>query len=187
MSAEAPIQSVAPATGLLALREWKLNVEAIAAGDQSLLIRKGGISEDSDGFSVEGRRFALLPTLFHQRHGTPQAEPYEVTVVCDLLAAVEVPSATDLSRLAPYHRYDAEQLATRVRYKPERPLTLMAVRAFRLREPLVFPADAVLAVCRSWLSLPVDIGATASDLVVAPQPVALLSALADLEEASRVV
>jgi hypothetical protein len=174
-------------TGLLALREWKLNVDAIAAGEQSLLIRKGGISEGSDGFSVEGYRFALLPTLFHQKHGTPQSEPYEVTVVCDLLGAVEAPSESDLSPLAPYHRYDAEQLATRVKYKPERPLTLMAVRAYRLAEPRLFPVDTVQAVCRSWLSLPIDPDSLTTDRIAVVAPVSLLSALNELKESFRVV
>ena len=153
---------------LPALREWRSNCDAIEAGRQVLLIRKGGIAEGSEGFAVDAHRFAFLPTLFHQKHGTPSTEPIEVRVVGELVRAVEVPSDTPLGVLAAFHAYDPEQLATRVRYKPERPLTLMAIRAFRLRAPRVFSADVVRPVCRSWLSLPVDPASLELEPVASP-------------------
>jgi hypothetical protein len=141
-----------------ALREWASVVDDVRAGHQSLLVRKGGISEGSQGFSAESAHFLLLPTLFHQHAGQPPALPdvLSLDVVCELLLAVEVPSDADLSPLAPFHRYSPDALAVRVRYKPEKPLTLLAIRARRLANPILLPSAHLPATCRSWVLLPVS-------------------------------
>lgn len=140
---------------LPSLREWSSTVDAVLAGRQTLLIRKGGISEGSAGFSADHERFVLLPTLFHQHHSTPPPlpSPLLVHVLCDLLLAVEVPSCTDLSPLAPFHTYDPAQLGVRVSYKPEKPLTLLALRPYRILPALKIDPSTLPATCRSWLVL----------------------------------
>lgn len=167
---------------MLALREWESTCAAIGAGRQVLLIRKGGIAEGSGEFTVDGRRFALLPTLFHQKHGQPRTEPYVVGVVCEVVRASEVPGDADLSSLAGFHVYEPEQLAARLRYKPQKPLTLLAVRALRLREPVVLDVNAVRAVCASWAEVAVgDSGAEAVGTELSVE--ALVDAMRKLEVA----
>ena len=57
-----------------ALKEWATVVNALENGDQTVLLRKGGILEDSSGFVVESEKFFLFPTFEHQetRHLKPQ-------------------------------------------------------------------------------------------------------------------
>ena len=57
-----------------ALKEWATVVNALENGDQTVLLRKGGILEDSSGFVVESEKFFLFPTFEHQetKHLKPQ-------------------------------------------------------------------------------------------------------------------
>ena len=57
-----------------ALKEWATVVNALETGDQTVLLRKGGILEDSSGFVVESEKFFLFPTFEHQetKHLKPQ-------------------------------------------------------------------------------------------------------------------
>ncbi len=151
------------------LREWAATCEAIARGEQIVLIRKGGIAEGPDGFAVEALRFALLPTLFHQHGGEPPAGDITVSVVCQLVKATEVPGTANLTPLTPFHRYDPTQLATRMAYKPDRPLTLLAIQPMRLAQPRTFSTNVVRPICRSWQSLPID-GAGLETTPISPQP-----------------
>jgi hypothetical protein len=50
-----------------AFKEWAAVCTALAAGKQSLIVRKGGIHEGRDGFRVEHGEFWLYPTQFHQK------------------------------------------------------------------------------------------------------------------------
>lgn len=52
-----------PASGLLALKDWGPTCAAIAAGEQTILLRKGGIKEGT--FRPAARSFLLFPTAFH--------------------------------------------------------------------------------------------------------------------------
>jgi hypothetical protein len=49
-----------------ALKEWSVTVDSLLAGRQILLLRKGGIHEQHNGFHLEHRRFFLFPTHVHQ-------------------------------------------------------------------------------------------------------------------------
>ena len=50
----------------IAFKEWAAVCEAIAAGRQTIILRKGGIHEGREGFRVQHSRFWLYPTNFHQ-------------------------------------------------------------------------------------------------------------------------
>lgn len=50
-----------------ALKEWAVTVQALAAGEQQITLRKGGIREEGKHFAVAHGRFFLYPTFDHQR------------------------------------------------------------------------------------------------------------------------
>ena len=50
-------------------KEWSAVCEALGRGAQSMILRKGGISEGCDGFSFHHREFFLFPTWFHEQPG----------------------------------------------------------------------------------------------------------------------
>src|SRR5262249_54506633 len=57
-----------------AFKEWAVIFQALSAGQQGIILRKGGIAED---FTVEQRKFWLWPTYTHQQRGgiRPEALP----------------------------------------------------------------------------------------------------------------
>src|SRR5579884_1921814 len=61
-----------------AFKEWAVACEAMAEGRQILLIRKGGLREEGNTFTVNDPEFFLLPTYEHQNallHTACRAEP----------------------------------------------------------------------------------------------------------------
>src|SRR4051794_41807531 len=58
-----------------ALKEWASVIDALGSGAQIVLIRKGGLADES--FGVEAQRFYLFPTNYHDAGG---AEPSHVPI-----------------------------------------------------------------------------------------------------------
>src|SRR5215210_3989533 len=98
----------------IAFKEWAIVCAALGRGEQSIILRKGGIAEGRDGFSFKHPEFYLFPTLFHEQlektilpanTPIPPVEPGIVRI--QLLARVEWTAViTDLDaalRLAPHH------------------------------------------------------------------------------------
>ena len=50
-----------------ALKEWSVAVDALAAGETILLLRKGGIKENKGKFLAEAENVVLFPTFEHQK------------------------------------------------------------------------------------------------------------------------
>src|ERR1700710_145296 len=48
-------------------KEWAIVCEALGRGEQSVILRKGGIAEGRAGFTFEHREFFLFPTFFHEQ------------------------------------------------------------------------------------------------------------------------
>src|SRR5438046_1731650 len=51
-----------------AFKEWAVICAALGQGLQSLILRKGGIDEQTGQFAVEQTRFWLYPTFVHQQN-----------------------------------------------------------------------------------------------------------------------
>src|SRR3712207_3144176 len=78
----------------VALKEWAVTVQALAQGKQILLLRKGGIREESREFRVEQPAFFLYPTYEHQR-----ADLLQPLYRPDLDAVLATPPPPDSVRL----------------------------------------------------------------------------------------
>ena len=48
-------------------KEWALVCDALGRGEQSIILRKGGIAEGRTGFRFQHDEFLLFPTLFHEQ------------------------------------------------------------------------------------------------------------------------
>src|SRR5918998_1365741 len=76
-------------------KEWALVCEALGRGEQTIILRKGGIAEGRAGFSFRHREFFLFPTFFHEqvekirgvRRELPQRSAGEVRI--NVFATVE--------------------------------------------------------------------------------------------------
>lgn len=153
----------------IALKEWDVVVRALREGRQTLLLRKGGISDVNGVFTLKESEFFLFPTYEHQSaallnersagdlarslrerrtDGRIALDTYatvtDVRIVRDAQELADVPSRTVWSKA-----YVNQRLA----YKPEKPLFLVTVKAHRLAEPRLIENDASYAGCVSWVPL----------------------------------
>jgi hypothetical protein len=156
----------------IALKEWNLLIDALLAGEQAILLRKGGILESDNQFELEHHRFLLYPTFIHQDPKMVKpawrdkiqklaAEPdrIEIKGYAEVAAIFEVPNRQKLETLGDLHLWDAPLLDMRFAYRPEKPLYLVILRAFKLSTPVTIPNTIEYAGCKSWVPLnhPIDI------------------------------
>jgi hypothetical protein len=150
----------------MALKEWATVCRALETGRQMVLLRKGGIYESGGEFELEHPQFLLFPTYLHQnlRMLKPEAhagfephtaEPDRVRlsaagVVTDI---VPVESRAQVDAIDAEHVWTAPLIDMRFNYKPQNPLYLLLVRAYRLREPLAVENTPAYAGCKSWVPL----------------------------------
>ncbi len=157
----------------VALKEWASVITALESGRQIILLRKGGILEQStrDQFSITHREFVFFPTYLHQSRGelkpeveleTLAAEPATARItsagiVTDIL---KVESREQIDRLDDQHIWTGSLIDMRFNYKPQNPLYLVLIRTYRLHEPISLENTPAYAGCRSWVPLaqPIDTG-----------------------------
>src|SRR5437764_136517 len=91
-----------------AFREWAVICQALAEGQQALILRKGGIAEGKDGFKLEHTRFWLFPTYTHQQRDgiQPEAVPLLEKAEAERPAAGDVRIAHFAEVLGVYHVHD---------------------------------------------------------------------------------
>jgi len=131
-----------------------------------ILLRKGGIYEAAGEFEVEHREFLLFPTYLHQNTAMLKANQHAGLVTCKAEpATIEIKSAaqvTDIVQLKSRQQMDAISdehiwsgalIDMRFNYRPESPLYLMVVRAYRLAEPVKLENTPAFAGCKSWVPL----------------------------------
>jgi len=183
---------------ITALKEWAVAVKALREGRQVLLVRKGGIREETRHFRISAERFVLFPTREHQRMDLLQpafqadlaallAEPADPTVLRmdtwgEMTDLFEITEPAQVDALAPFYCFSTGYAEERLRWKPQHPLLVMAVRAYKLAEPLVLPMRPEFGGCKSWLTLDEELpagGVTAAldDQTYAEQIAAVREAL----------
>jgi hypothetical protein len=147
-----------------ALKEWAVVCRALGEGRQSLLLRKGGIIERTDGFALESPWFLFLPTLEHQNAGDvtdplegaaggPPEGPFPVDSMAFASDVRPVRNLEALKRLMPSTVHTERFLEKRWSYRPDRPLYAVLTRVFRRGRPLLVPPDVRYAGCVSWVEL----------------------------------
>lgn len=155
----------------VALKEWAVCIEALGSGDQVVLLRKGGILEETREFRLEETSFYLYPTYEHQgeelvkkdyrdklnqtMQGTAGSS-HEVTIthmahVVDDISIKEDGAA--VQKLAPYHILTPDYARERLQWKAEQPLHILVVRVYKLTEPKTVKVEQEYIGCRSWLKL----------------------------------
>jgi len=152
-----------------ALKEWAVVCRALAQGRQSVLLRKGGIIEETRDFALVERRFLLYPTYEHQ-DGASVQEPYRDWFAATLTArppadVVRVEAWAEVTDLFLTHDLDAllalsdhyawspDYIRMRMAYKPRKPMNVVVVRASLLAAPVLVPVEEHFAGCKSWVPL----------------------------------
>ncbi len=153
----------------LALKEWAGVLEAMRSGEQILLIRKGGLIEPGGGFQLLSPVFLYYPTYEHQtvnyvdssyQHFVQEAltrhvaqEHIRFELFAHVILSFQVHNAATIERLSSFHIYNERFTLQRLKWQPEQPLMVVAVRTFQLSEPYMLPKAPHYAGCTSWVTL----------------------------------
>jgi hypothetical protein len=164
----------------VAFKEWAVICEALAAGRQSVILRKGGIAEEGGVFRPEHSEFLLYPTYFHEHRAgvkpaflplleaAEAAKPPAGTVRFTHFVRVEsVEHVTDLEQalaLDARHAWTPEIVKQRFHYRTPG-LYVFTVRVFRLAKPVDVVERPEYAGCKTWVPLDTPIDAAGAEQV----------------------
>jgi hypothetical protein len=169
----------------IAFKEWAIICETLGSGGQSIILRKGGIHEGSDGFSFKHTEFFLFPTLFHEqvaRTSLPASTPIpggakgEIGIrhFARLEWTATITSLETALSLHRFHVWNEEVVTERFHYDEAPGLHVAYVRVFRCEPGWIFKDEPKYGGCRSWVAIP-----------DAPEGMKLVPVLSDEENARR--
>jgi hypothetical protein len=162
-----------------ALKEWATVVKALECGDQTVLLRKGGILETTSGFKVEHKKFALFPTYEHQENTALKSQFYRyladvreqkpkegfnrITSYAEVLAENEVSDIKKIKELSKFHIWSDSYMVERMNWMPQKSMTALFLKAYKVT-PVEIPILPEYHGCKSWIELNVNIEAGKSVL-----------------------
>ena len=172
-----------PGSLSIALKEWAVVCAALETGRQIVLLRKGGIYEAAGEFELENPQFLLFPTYLHQNIAMlkPQAhagveprsaEPGEIRISAAGVVSDIVPlrERSQIDAIDDEHVWAPPLLDMRFNYKPQNPLYLVLVRAYRLRDAVTVANTPAYAGCKSWVPLDQSVTTAGAVAVLEDEP-----------------
>jgi hypothetical protein len=155
-------------TLVIAFKEWAAICRALVDGRQSLILRKGGIAEETGDFRLEATRFLLYPTFVHQQETGLRADaqplldaavrerPPAGTVRLEAWAEVtgiyQVRKHLPAQLIAHLHHWSDDTVEKRFHYRAPGVIVL-AVRVYRLPAAVEIAEEADYLGCKSWVPL----------------------------------
>ena len=162
-----------------ALKEWATVVKALECGDQTVLLRKGGILETTSGFKVENKKFALFPTYEHQENMSLKSQFYRyladvreqkpkegfnrITSYAEVLAENDVSAIQKIEELSKFHIWSDSYVVERMNWMPQKSMTALFLKVYKIA-PVEIPILPEYYGCKSWIELNVNIEAGKSVL-----------------------
>ncbi|CAM4357229.1 DUF1802 family protein [Paenibacillus tarimensis] len=154
----------------VALKEWASAVQALKEGKLIMVMRKGGIAEETRDFRLVSPRFFLLPAYEHQRRELLKPEyqglvdetlkewdPGQGLLRIDTYAEavddIEVTDQEQLDKLKELHIWTDTFAEERLKWKRKQPLHILLLRVYRLEQPVEIPLKPVYTGCKSWVKL----------------------------------
>lgn len=157
----------------IAFKEWAVVCRALASGRQILILRKGGIVEDSGSFRPEHDEFLLFPTFVHQAVSgiVPEAqflmdevtvppldsETVRITHTARVANSFEIESEEQLRRLRAEHIWSDAIVLERFHRWQKDMVHALIVRVLALPRPMDVVMKPEYGGCKSWVTLDVDI------------------------------
>ncbi len=157
-----------------AFKEWTVICQALAQGEQSLIIRKGGISEGKAGFSFEAEKFLLFPTYFHAQNDKVKSaqvelraehqlgDQIELTHLAQLDYVTSIADWEKVQELDNFHIWSQETIRERFDWekKSDKSDSLISnlihvaiVRIYELPEPFFMTYERSHHGCKSWIDI----------------------------------
>ncbi len=154
-----------------ALKEWATVITALENGDQTVLLRKGGILETASGFKVEDKKFVLFPTYEHQDNSSLKSQFYRyladvreqkprdgfnrITSYAEVLAESDISSMDVIEKLSDFHIWSESYMVERMNWMPQKPMTAIFLKVYKI-SPVEIPVLPDYHGCKSWIELNVN-------------------------------
>jgi hypothetical protein len=151
-----------------AFKEWAVVCQALSAGRQALILRKGGIAEKDDAFAPESNRFWLYPTWLHQKpealveegrtlleqveRERPAAGRVRLSNYAEVAGVYHLHDIVGAMKLSGMHLWSDETVQQRFFYRHPG-LYVLAVRVYRAPTAVEIIETPAYAGCRSWVEL----------------------------------
>ena len=154
----------------VAFKEWHVICDALLNGEQSIILRKGGIAEGRQGFAFQHSAFLLFPTFFHSQYdgvrkevadesrksAQGDRETVEFMGFCRIEGRAVLTDWETIERLEPFHIWQPGLLRERFDYGNQSALHLAVVKTYKFVAPLQIPYTKRFGGCRSWVDIPVN-------------------------------
>ncbi|MEK3883070.1 DUF1802 family protein [Paenibacillus sp. PL2-23] len=154
----------------IALKEWAVSVKALQEGKQIIVMRKGGIIEETRDFQLLSNSFYLMPAYEHQRkellkepfreemddtlkEWSPEASSIKLEAYAEATHDIEINDQETLDKLRDLHIWTDTFAEERLKWKRKKPLHLLILKVFRLEEPIYAPMRPAYTGCKSWVRL----------------------------------
>ncbi len=155
----------------VALKEWAVVQRSLLEGHQIILLRKGGLIEESGEFDLRAGQFLLYPTFEHETERAGDVQPcfgqwlreeearkttpteIRIEAAAEVTDVLRVDDRAKLLNLAPQHIWSLQFIHGRYDWEPYKPAFVLLLRAYRLAAPVVRPVLRQYGGCRSWIEL----------------------------------
>jgi len=154
-----------------AFKEWSFIVDALGKGKQSLILRKGGISEDTGDFELKGKKFLLFPTLFHQaeqmikpqwlpfldgNHFHPSHDKVKIKYYAEVADSKIINDWTVISKLNQWHAWKEEVIRERFE-RWNKSINLLIIQTYELPQEIELEVLPQYGGCKSWVDIETEI------------------------------
>jgi len=166
-----------------ALKEWAVAVEALEQAKTIMLLRKGGIHEQSGRFQVAYDQVLLYPTYEHQQPALLKPE-YTDTVIpvtsgwhpetvrirswAEITDILPVSDLQAIKALLPFHIWNEKFISDRLKWKSRQPLYILLLRTYVLPQVHI-PYSAEYGGCKSWIDISQTISLENSQAVLSDE------------------
>lgn len=157
---------------MYALKEWATIVTALENGEQTVILRKGGILETESGFKIEAKKFLLFPTFEHQeeknlkpqfrnyldivKQNRPQNEHNKITSYAEVVDEVDIISKEKINALSLFHIWSDSYIDERINWMSEKPIKTVFLKVYKIPE-IEIPIKSEYHGCKSWININEDI------------------------------
>ncbi|MUT64435.1 DUF1802 family protein [Paenibacillus sp. NEAU-GSW1] len=158
------------ATYPIALKEWAVTVKALQQGKLILVMRKGGIVEETRDFQLVSPGFYLMPAYEHQKEHllkeqhqghiqstlaqlSEHPDTMRIEAYAEAVEDIEITDQETLNKLLDFHIWTDNFAEERLKWKRTKPLHLLLLRVYELEEAIELPMMPAYTGCKSWVQL----------------------------------
>jgi len=153
----------------IALKEWAVTVQSLIEGHQIIVMRKGGIIEETREFQLMAPKFFLMPAYEHQkRHllkeayaeqldkllaDSPANDKMRIDAYAEVVEDIEVTDQATVNALRDCHIWTDAFAEERLKWKRTKPLHVLLLRVYKLKETVELAMKPAYTGCKSWVRL----------------------------------